>query len=130
MAGPAQRRHALRSGTRPLDRAAHLEAELGPGIVEALARTAALARDDADLLDQLAADADPGTDTLDCAALVALPAALRSRVLRRWLLRHGAAEVTMAHLAAVDALVVAWRGQGPADLPGVKVTRHDGSLRA
>jgi tRNA(Ile)-lysidine synthase len=107
-----------------------LEAELGPGIVEALARTAALTRDDADLLDQLAADADPGTDTLDCAELVALPAALRTRVLRRWLLRHGADEVTMTHLAAVDALVVAWRGQGPADLPGVRVTRQDGSVRA
>ena len=107
-----------------------LEAELGPGIVEALARTAALARDDADLLDQLAAEADPGTDTLDCAALLALPAALRTRVLRRWLLRHGADEVTMAHLVAVDALVTDWRGQGPADLPGVRVTRQDGSVRA
>jgi tRNA(Ile)-lysidine synthase len=107
-----------------------LEVELGPGIVEALARTAALARGDADLLDQLAADADPGTDTLDCAELVALPAALRTRVLRRWLLRHGAEEITMTHLAAVDSLVVAWRGQGPADLPGVRVTRQDGRLRA
>jgi tRNA(Ile)-lysidine synthase len=107
-----------------------LEAELGPGIVEALARTAALARDDADLLDQLAAEADPGTDTLDCAALLALPAALRTRVLRRWLLRHGADEVTMAHLVAVDALVTDWRGQGSADLPTVRVTRQDGSVRA
>ena len=50
----------------------------GPGMAEALARTAALARDDADLLDALAADADPGTDTLDCAELLALPAALRT----------------------------------------------------
>jgi tRNA(Ile)-lysidine synthase len=107
-----------------------LEVELGPGIVEALARTAALARDDADLLDQLAAEADPGTDTLDCAALLVLPAALRTRVLRRWLLRHGADEVTMTHLVAVDALVTDWRGQGPADLPSVRVTRQDGSVRA
>jgi tRNA(Ile)-lysidine synthase len=107
-----------------------LEAELGPGIVEALARTAALARDDANLLDQLAADADPGTDTLDCSALLALPAALRTRVLRRWLLRHGAEEVTMTHLSAVDALVTDWRGQGPADLPVVRVTRQDGRVRA
>ncbi len=105
-----------------------LEAELGPGVVEALARTAALARDDADLLDQLAADADPGTDTLDCAELLALPAALRSRVIRRWLLRHGAEEVTSVHVAAVDALVTGWHGQGPVDLPGVRVSRQDGSL--
>jgi tRNA(Ile)-lysidine synthase len=107
-----------------------LEAELGPGIVEALARTAALARDDADLLDRLAAEADPGTDTLDCAALLALPAALRTRVLRRWLLRHGADEATMQHVGMVDGLVTGWRGQGPADLPGLRVTRHDGSVRA
>ena len=44
-----------------------LEAELGPGVAEALARTAALVRDDADLLDGLAAEADPGTDALDAA---------------------------------------------------------------
>jgi tRNA(Ile)-lysidine synthase len=105
-----------------------LEAALGPGVVEALARTAALARDDADLLDRLAADADPGTDTLDCAELLALPAALRSRVIRRWLLRHGAEEVSSVHVAAVAALVTGWHGQGPVGLPGVRVSREDGSL--
>ena len=105
-----------------------LEAELGPGVAEALARTAALARDDADLLDELAADADPGTDALDCTALLALPAALRTRVIRRWLLRHGADEVTARHVAAVDALLTRWRGQGEIHLPGVRVTRQDGSL--
>jgi tRNA(Ile)-lysidine synthase len=107
-----------------------LEAQVGPGTVEALARTAALLRDDAELLDQLAAAADPGTDTLDCTSLLALPRALRTRVLRRWLLRHGAEEVTMTQLTAVEQLVTAWRGQGPTDLPGVRVTRQDGSVRA
>jgi tRNA(Ile)-lysidine synthase len=107
-----------------------LEAELGPGVAEALARTAALARDDADLLDRLAADADPGTDTLDCTTLRALPAALRTRVLRRWLLRHGADEATMQHIAMVDALVTDWHGQQAVHLPGVRVTRQDGSLRS
>jgi tRNA(Ile)-lysidine synthase len=105
-----------------------LEAELGPGVAEALARTAALARDDADLLDVLAADADPGTDTLDAVALLERPAALRTRVIRRWLLRHGADEVTAGHVAAVDALVTRWHGQGEIHLPGVRVTRQDGSL--
>lgn len=105
-----------------------LEAAFGPGAAEALARTAALARDDADLLDGLAADADPGTDVLEVARLSHLPAALRSRVLRRWLLRHGAAEVTAAHLAAVDALVTRWHGQGEIHLPGVSALRQDGSL--
>ena len=46
-----------------------------------------------------AAEADPGTDTLDAASLLDLPAALRTRVIRRWLLRHGAAEVTAQHVA-------------------------------
>jgi tRNA(Ile)-lysidine synthase len=107
-----------------------LEAELGPGIVEALARTASLVRDDADLLDQLAAEADPGTDTLDCATLQALPAALRTRVLRRWLLRHGADEATLRQVGMVDALVTDWHGQGPVHLPGVSVTRQGGRVRA
>jgi tRNA(Ile)-lysidine synthase len=105
-----------------------LEAELGPGAAEALARTAALAREDADLLDALAADADPGTDVLEAAALLDHPAALRTRVIRRWLLRHGAAEVTASHVAAVEALVTRWHGQREIHLPGVRVTRQDGSL--
>ena len=105
-----------------------LEAELGPGAAEALARTAALARDDADLLDALAAEADPGTDVLGAAVLLDQPAALRTRVIRRWLLRHGAAEVTARHVAAVEALVTGWHGQREIHLPGVRVTRQDGSL--
>jgi tRNA(Ile)-lysidine synthase len=105
-----------------------LETALGPGIAEGLARTAALARNDADLLDTLAAEADPGTDTLDCAELMTRPAALRTRVIRRWLLRHGALEATATHVAAVDTLVTRWHGQGKIHLPGVSVTRQDGSL--
>nr|WP_294693809.1 tRNA lysidine(34) synthetase TilS [uncultured Friedmanniella sp.] len=105
-----------------------LEAELGPGVAAALARTATLARDDADLLDRLAAEADPGTPTLDCDQLAALPAALRGRVLRRWLAAQGADEVTAEHIRAVEALVLAWRGQRGADLPGGAVARQDGRL--
>ncbi len=105
-----------------------LEVELGPGVAEALARTAALAREDADLLDALAAEADPGTDTLHAATLLDQPAALRTRVIRRWLLRHGADEATARHVAAVEELVTRWHGQGEINLPGVRVTRQDGSL--
>ena len=105
-----------------------LEAELSQGVTLALARTAALARDDADLLDELAADADPGTDHLPVGALAGLPAALRTRVLRRWLVRHGAAEVTAAHVAAVEGLVTRWHGQDEIHLPGVSAFRQDGEL--
>ena len=49
--------------------------------------------------------------------------------MRRWLTAAGAAEVTDAHLRAVDALVGAWRGQGPPALPGgLEVLRRHGTL--
>ena len=63
-----------------------LEAELGPGFAEALARTAALARQDADTLDELAAaalaGAREGDDLRLDPAWAGLPA-VRARVLRR-----------------------------------------------
>lgn len=105
-----------------------LEAELGPGVGAALARTAELARDDADLLDALAVDADPGTDTLGCAELGALPGALRRRVLRRWLLRRGAEDLQLDHVLAVEALVRSWHGQRAVHVPRGAVTRRDGRL--
>ena len=109
-----------------------LEAELGPGISEALARTAALARDDADLLDVLAAEADPGTARLECGVLEGLPAALRRRVIGRWLrLEHGLGDLSAGHLYAVEALVTDWHGQRGVDLPGgVRVRRVAGALEA
>jgi tRNA(Ile)-lysidine synthase len=107
-----------------------LEAELGPGIAEALVRTASLARDDADLLDRLAAEADPGTARLECEIVAALPAAIRRRVLGRWLrLEHGLADLSAGHLFAVDALLTDWHGQTGVDLPGgVRVRRAAGRL--
>lgn len=115
-----------------------LEAELGPGVAEALARTAELAREDADALDALAADAladaratgPAASEQLDCAALAALPVALRSRVLRRWLLGHGAPEVTRQHVLAVAALITDWHGQKWVEVPGLRVARRAGRLGA
>ncbi|MDN5762689.1 MAG: TilS substrate-binding domain-containing protein, partial [Microlunatus sp.] len=109
-----------------------LERELGPGIAAALARTARLARDDADALDALAADADPGTATLDCRSMTALVPALRRRVLTRWLrLEHGLDGLTSAHLFAVEELLTAWHGQAGVDVPGgVRVRRVEGRLEA
>jgi tRNA(Ile)-lysidine synthase len=120
---PAFSRVRVRSRVLPA-----LEAELGPGIAAALARTAFLAREDADLLDALAADADPGTDTLACAALTALPAAIRHRVLRRWLLARGAQDPALTHVLAVEALVLRWHGQRGTQVPGGTVTRQGGQL--
>jgi tRNA(Ile)-lysidine synthase len=106
-----------------------LEAELGPGIAEALARTAAQLGEDADLLDQLAAAADPGTENLDCGLLAQLAPALRRRVIRRWLLARGAADVTRRHVLAVESLVLDWRGQQAVQLSAADVVRRDGVLQ-
>ena len=111
-----------------------LESELGPGVTEALARTAELLRDDTELLDRLAAEAYRtaeglgGTDTLDCAALESQPPALRRRILRLWLLAHGIGEITLRHISAVESLVIDWHGQKSIQVPGATVTRNAGRL--
>ena len=105
-----------------------LEAELGPGIAEALARSAALLRDDADVLDSLADEIYSGSDELDCQFLAGLAPALRRRVLLRWLRAAGASDVTSAHLSRVDSLVTGWHGQGAVQLASVEVVRRAGVL--
>lgn len=104
-----------------------LEAELGPGVTEALARTAQLAREDADLLDRWAAESRAAPEPA-CTTLAALPAPIRRRVLRDWLRDQGASDLGSTHLAAVAALVTDWRGQAGIDVPGVTVRRVDGRL--
>jgi len=111
-----------------------LETELGPGVAEALARTAELLRDDTDLLDRLAADAYRtaedlgGADTLDCAALESQPPALRRRILRLWLLAHGIGDLSLRHISSVESLVIDWHGQKSIEVPGATVTRNAGRL--
>lgn len=107
---PAFTRVRLRHEVIPL-----LEDVLQDGVVAALARTADLLREDGDVLDALSA-AVPLADPPQVGPLAALPAALRRRVLRRWLAPAG--PVTSAHLHAVDALVTDWHGQGAVALPG------------
>jgi tRNA(Ile)-lysidine synthase len=125
-ADPAFTRSRLRFRVLPV-----LEAELGPGISESLARTASLARADADLLDGLALEAYPGLEEaegLDCALLLGLPSALRGRVIRRWLTVRGAGELGLDHVRQVEALVTSWHGQLGADLPKLCVRRRHGRL--
>ena len=111
-----------------------LEAELGPGIAEALARTADQLRDDTALLDDLAAaalDAARRPDGLDVDALAAEPPSLRHRALHAAALAAGvpASELTRRHVLEVDRLLVAWRGQQWVDLPGhLRALRRDGLL--
>lgn len=111
-----------------------LRKALGPGVAEALARTARMLGDDADALDDWAARAseeatvaDEAQVALDVRKLEELPRAVRTRVLHRAALAAGCPAGTLAavHVEAVDALVTAWRGQSHADLPGrVRVWRR------
>jgi tRNA(Ile)-lysidine synthase len=92
-----------------------LEEALGGGVSEALARTATALQEDTDTLDELAqrtlAEFGAG-EGLDTARLAELPAALRCRVIRGWLLAGGATGLTDKQIRGVDILVTAWRGQG------------------
>jgi tRNA(Ile)-lysidine synthase len=118
---PRFTRVRLRTEVLPL-----LEDVLGGGVAEALARTAAALREDTDTLDAMArtevdraltaagpaVDAIATADGLAVDAIANLPAALRLRVVRTWLLRGGATDLAVAQIRAVDALVTGWRGQG------------------
>jgi tRNA(Ile)-lysidine synthase len=112
-----------------------LSRDLGPAVVTNLARTAHLAALDAAALDDLAAGARvAATDEdgrLRVADLADLAAAVRARVLHtwaRWLGVPGSA-LSHRHVAALDALVVDWHGQGAVHLPGaITVVRRDKTL--
>ena len=110
-----------------------LEKTIGPGIAEALARSAELLRHDADALDEWAHREAIHQDLadLECEHLANLPRAIRSRVIRAAIYAAGAPEgsVSADHVSVVEALIMAWSGQGAAHLPGgVKVERFSGRL--
>jgi tRNA(Ile)-lysidine synthase len=112
-----------------------LEQELGPGVADALARSARQLRTDADFLDWMATEESrrlaargPGLP-LDLVA--ALPEAIRSRVLRNAAIAAGcpSGSLSARHVAALDALVTGWRGQRWTDLPGgIRGERRHGRL--
>lgn len=141
---PAYTRSRVRHEALPV-----LEKALGKGVVEALARTAQLSRDDADALDAWAARAEaevlrtapapaPGAGSgepdaveLDTVGLHGLPPAVRRRVLRRAAIAAGAPAGSLfaRHIEEVDRLITGWRGQRAINLPGrVEVRREGGRL--
>ncbi|MBA8792718.1 tRNA(Ile)-lysidine synthase [Friedmanniella endophytica] len=135
-ADPRFRRVAVRE--RLLPALAALADAPPDALTDALVRTAALARDDADLLDELAdglarecRTTEPtGPAGLRCAPLGPAPRALRTRVLRRWLVEAGAPEPALVHVRAVEALVTDWRGQRFVEVPGLRVRRAGDRLLA
>jgi len=107
-----------------------LEAELGPGIAEALARTAAQLREDSEAFDEmidetiedLVEHAEAGI-SVSVPALAANPAALRNRIIRRVVSAEFGQSLTRTHTLEVARLVTDWAGQGPIDLPGCRARR-------
>jgi tRNA(Ile)-lysidine synthase len=107
-----------------------LESELGPGIAQALARSADQLREDEAVLAPMA------QDFFDCfvslkatsieialAEFEAAPLAIRHRVIAMALTVLQAPEFARVHIRAIDALVDEWHGQKPLSLPGVRVER-------
>ncbi|MGN9893212.1 tRNA lysidine(34) synthetase TilS [Micromonospora sp. L31] len=132
-ADPSYARARVRADVLPV-----LLRALGPGVLDNLARTARLVAADTAALDDLAAAAlaaPAGVRAVDgglsVAALAALAPAVRTRVLHAWARELGASPAALSHrhVAALDALVTDWRGQGATHLPGgLRVSRRAGRL--
>lgn len=119
-----------------------LEDIAGGGAVAALGRTAELLRADDDALEAAAAEVLAGGGAgasaglamgLAVADLAPLPEAVRTRVLRQWLLSQGTGPLTFRHLTEVSRLVTDWHGQGPVAVPyhhdcGVQMARKGNRL--
>jgi tRNA(Ile)-lysidine synthase len=116
-----------------------LEEALGPGVPEALARTAAMLRADAEVLDALAAAeagqlgglAEAAAGGWPADALARLPAAIRLRLLRSAALAAGcpAGALSQRHITSLEELVTSWHGQRWTDLPGgIRCRRRYGKL--
>ena len=112
-----------------------LEAELGPGIAEALVRTAEQLREDAEAFDEMIQEtiedivehAEAGI-SVSVAALAANPAALRNRIIRLVVDSEFGVSLTRTQTVEVARLVTDWSGQGPIDLPGCSAVRHGGRI--
>jgi tRNA(Ile)-lysidine synthase len=112
-----------------------LETELGPGVAEALARTAAQLREDAEAFDEMIAEtiedivepAEAGI-SVSAAALAANPAALRHRIIRHVVASEFHQSLSRTQTLEVARLVTEWAGQGPIDLPGCRAARLGGRI--
>ena len=112
-----------------LDALPALEAALGPGVPEALARTADQLRADAEFFESISSERSRADSPLPVSFLAGMPGAVRTRVLRSAALAAGcpAGALTAGHVARLEELVTGWRGQRWIDLPGgVRASRRAG----
>ena len=118
-----------------------LENQLGPGVVEALARTAEQFKQDSAVLDALTSEIMPTVftplqgeiaqsvqATLDVTALTGLPLAILNRVIRRAALDVFGSSLSSVHTNAVARLITDWHGQGEVHVPGIRVERQGAQL--
>ncbi|WP_368497400.1 tRNA lysidine(34) synthetase TilS [Herbiconiux sp. A18JL235] len=125
-ADPSYARVRVRRSVLPV-----LEAELGPGIAEALARTAEQLREDDTTLHDMAIEtiedlvepAEAGI-AISAGALEANPPSLRNRIIRYVVASEFGVALSRAQTLAVAALVTDWHGQRGVDLPGIRVVRQ------
>ncbi|HTU08222.1 MAG TPA: tRNA lysidine(34) synthetase TilS [Trebonia sp.] len=114
-----------------LDALPALEAALGPGVAEALVRTAGQLRADAEVLEKISSERTRDDSPLSASSLAELPGAVRTRMLRSAALEAGcpAGALTAGHVARLEELVTDWHGQRWIDLPGgVRASRRAGQL--
>ncbi|MFC4243600.1 tRNA lysidine(34) synthetase TilS [Gryllotalpicola reticulitermitis] len=112
-----------------------LEAELGPGVAEALARTAEQLREDnaafqqmiEETIEDIVEHVEAGI-AVSVSALEANPPALRGRLVRYVALAEFGVALERVHVQAVLRLVTDWRGQKPLDLPGFTAAREGALL--
>lgn len=117
---PAYARVRVRERVLPV-----FEAELGPGVAEALARTAEHLREDEaafseqieEFIEEICEPAEAGI-AISVGALAANPAALRQRIIRHVVGSEFGVSLSRAQTLEVARLVTDWHGQGPIDLPG------------
>ncbi|HEY8282474.1 MAG TPA: tRNA lysidine(34) synthetase TilS [Leifsonia sp.] len=130
-ADPSYARVRVRDAVLPV-----LERELGPGVAEALVRTAEQLREDDEALDGLALEwalelvsqADDGAVALDVRGLAADPPALRQRIIRLVVSAEFGVSLSRTHTLAVSRLITDWHGQKALSLPGIRVVRQSGLL--
>jgi len=111
-----------------------IEKELGPGISQALARTAEILQEDAKYIDSQAEKVFGKVATvlateiiLDVNALAKQPSALANRVVLKALQLLGV-EPNRNAVEAVMKLITNWHGQKPLNLPGVRVIRKGNQI--